>query len=65
MWLGKKMSPHAKIHAADMGALVAMLGSFWGLLPGIAALLAAIWYAVQIWESKTARRLTGRDKDGD
>lgn len=54
------MSEHPKLYVADMGALAAMLGSVWGLLPGIAAFLAAIWYAVQIWESKTLRRITGR-----
>lgn len=57
------MTAHIKIYAADMGALAAMLGSVFGFLPGIAALLAAIWYAVQIWESKTVRRLTGRMMD--
>lgn len=39
----------------DLLAVAAVGGAWLQLLPGIAAVLAAIWYAVQIWESKTGQ----------
>lgn len=39
-------------HALSIGAV---LGSIAGILPPLAALAAAIWYAIQIWESKTVQ----------
>lgn len=53
--------PHV-IYAADLGALAMLLGSFAGVLPAIAGFLAAIWYAIQIWESETIKRIVGRTK---
>lgn len=38
------------VYAADMGALTLMLVSWWGLLPSIAAALAVVWYAIQIYD---------------
>ena len=46
--------------AADLGALATLIGWFAGMLPAFAALFACVWYGIQIWESKTVRKLTGR-----
>lgn len=58
------MNPHHLPHpiyvGADLSAFGILLGSVVGMLPGIAALFACIWYGVQIWESKTVREWTGR-----
>jgi hypothetical protein len=48
------------VYTADLGALAVMIGTFAGYLPVIAGFLAVIWYCIQIWESKTVKRLTGR-----
>jgi hypothetical protein len=48
------------VYTADLGALAVMLGSFLGVFPAIAGFLATIWYAIQIWESDTAKRFLGR-----
>lgn len=53
------MSDHhfrAVTFVADTISAGAILGSFVGLLPPIAALAATIWYAVQIWESHTIQK---------
>lgn len=42
-------------YAADGVAVSTIALTFIGILPGIAALLAAIWYIVQIYESKTVQ----------
>ncbi len=34
--------------------------SFVDVLPAVAALVGAIYYGVQIWETETVKRLTGR-----
>lgn len=39
----------------DAVAAGSILGSILGYLPAIAAIAAIIWYAVQIWESKTVQ----------
>lgn len=40
----------------DGGAAAAIVATIAGYLPAIAALAAIIWYAVQIWESKTVQK---------
>lgn len=42
-------------HAADVASITAILGTFMGVLPALAALGALCWYVVQIWESKTVQ----------
>lgn len=43
------------------GSLFALGGSLFGLIPAIAAVLAVIWYGLEIYENKTVQRwLTGR-----
>lgn len=49
---------HARImtHVADTISAGAILGTFLGVLPPLAALAATIWYLVQIWESHTVQK---------
>lgn len=42
--------PPPVIYAADMGAMFTIIGSFFGILPGICALLGAAWYATLLWD---------------
>ena len=42
-------------HAVDTGAAVSIFAVLAGWLPGMVALLAAIWYCLQIWESQTVK----------
>lgn len=52
--------PVAPVDAAYVvghtASLVTVFGTLLGWLPHIAALLAAVWYSVQIWESKTLQK---------
>lgn len=41
---------------ADTISVGAALGALLGVFPPIAALAAALWYAVQIWESHTVQK---------
>jgi hypothetical protein len=41
--------------AADVVSAGAIVGSIIGYLPYIAALVGMIWYAIQIWESRTVQ----------
>lgn len=43
-------------HVADTISAGAILGTFLGYMPPLAALAAIIWYAVQIWESHTVQK---------
>ena len=37
-----------------------VVGTLANILPSIAALMTIIWTAIRIWETDTAKRLTGR-----
>ncbi len=41
--------------AADVISAGAIVGTFLGYLPPLAALAAIVWYAIQVWESKTVQ----------
>lgn len=43
-------------YSADGISAVAILGAFMGYLPALAGLAGLIWYAIQIWESRTVQR---------
>jgi len=47
-------------HAADGLSIGVMVGTLANILPSIAAALTIIWTAIRIWETDTAKRLTGR-----
>lgn len=45
------LDPSASHHAAmDIGTIVLIIGSFAGLLPPVAAALAALWYCVLLYD---------------
>ncbi len=46
----------ALTHVADTISAGAILGTFAGYLPPLAALVATVWYIVQIWESHTVQK---------
>lgn len=54
------MHDNAPKYIADIGAAGAVIGTLAGYLPTAAAVLAIVWYCIQIWESKTVRKWTGR-----
>ncbi|WP_249258810.1 hypothetical protein, partial [Sphingobium yanoikuyae] len=47
-------------HVADGLSFGVLLGTIANILPSIAALMTIIWTAIRIWETDTAKRLTGR-----
>jgi len=47
-------------HVMDVAAITIIVGAWLQVLPALAALFAAVWYGVQIWESDTIRQWTGR-----
>lgn len=42
-------------HAVDAVSAGAILGTMVGVLPPLAAFVAIVWYAIQIWESATVQ----------
>jgi len=42
-------------HTIDWISVGAVVGALMGYLPPIAAFLAIVWYAIQIYESKTVQ----------
>lgn len=42
-------------HVVDTLSATAILGTFVGFLPPLAAFVAVLWYALQIWESDTVQ----------
>lgn len=45
----------AMLATADTLSAGAILASFTGWLPPLAALVAVLWYIIQMWESETVR----------
>ena len=45
----------------DVAAVAGGIGSWFALIPDIAALLAIVWLALRIWETETVKRWTGRE----
>lgn len=43
-------------HSVDGVAAGAIVGSLLGYLPAFAALAAIVWYAIQVYESKTVQK---------
>lgn len=44
----------------DAAAVGTGFGSWFALLPDVAALFSVIWLAIRIWETETVKRVTGR-----
>lgn len=54
---------HHPMHVAfDVAAIATVLGAWAQVIPTFAALAAALWYTILIWESNTVRGWTGRAK---
>ena len=49
-------------HGVDAVAAGGILGAFVGVLPPLAAFVAVLWYAIQIWESETVQGWVHRHK---
>lgn len=51
-------SPHTRALSigGDVISATAIVGAFMGMLPALAGLAGLIWYAIQIWESKTVQK---------
>lgn len=56
------MGNHEGIHWLDAGAVGMAVGTFFGYLPNIAALLSVIWLLLRIWEMETVKHWTGRSE---
>lgn len=54
MSTGNPMGDYIR-HVIDTISVGAVVGVILGLLPAIAALGAAVWYLIQIWESRTCQ----------
>lgn len=52
---------HINLQFIDSLAVLLIAGSFAQIIPAAAAMLAVVWYCVQIWESDTVRGWTNRD----
>jgi len=52
------MEPKAVI---DVAAVAGGLGSWFSLLPDVAALFTIVWLSIRIWESATVKKWMGRD----
>ena len=37
------------------------IGSWFAIIPDVAAILSIIWLTLRIWETETVKKLTGRD----
>lgn len=48
-------------NAIDAAAVLGGVGSWFALLPDIAALFTIIWLALRIWETETVKRWTKRN----
>lgn len=45
----------------DVAAVAGGIGSWFALIPDVAAILSIIWLTLRIWETETVKRWTGRD----
>mgnify|MGYP003658393514 FL=1 len=45
----------------DLAAVAGGIGSWFAIIPDVAAILSIIWLTLRIWETETVKKLTGRD----
>jgi hypothetical protein len=45
----------------DLAAVAGGIGSWFALIPDVAAILSIIWLVLRIWETETVKRWTRRD----
>ena len=58
------LSEDAK-HLGDLFSVSVTLATIAQWLPAIAAMMTIVWTAIRIWETRTVRRLFGRDVGGN
>ena len=46
----------------DVAAVAGGIGSWFAIIPDVAAILSIIWLTLRIWETETVKRWTGREK---
>ena len=44
----------------DVAAVAGGIGSWFAIIPDVAAILSIVWLALRIWETETVKRWTGR-----
>jgi hypothetical protein len=55
-----QMSEGAK-HVGDAVSVITVVGTLAQILPAIAAIFTIVWSAIRIYETKTVRKLLGKD----
>jgi Na+/proline symporter len=45
----------------DVAAVAGGIGSWFAIIPDVAAILSIVWLALRIWETETVKRWTGRE----
>lgn len=45
----------------DLTAVAGGIGSWFALIPDVAAILSIVWLALRIWETETVKRWTRRE----
>ena len=58
--IGRSMNDELKT-GFDLAAVAGGIGSWFALIPDVAAILSIIWLGIRIWETETVKRWTGRD----
>ena len=58
--IGRRVTDELKT-GLDLAAVAGGIGSWFALIPDVAAILSIIWLALRIWETETVKRWTGRD----
>jgi hypothetical protein len=58
--IGRSMNDELKT-GFDLAAVAGGIGSWFALIPDVAAILSIIWLTLRIWETETVKRWTRRD----
>jgi hypothetical protein len=58
--IGRSMTDDLKT-GFDVAAVAGGIGSWFAIIPDVAAILSIIWLALRIWETETVKRWTRRD----
>ena len=58
--IGRSMTDELKT-GFDLAAVAGGIGSWFAIIPDVAAILSIIWLTLRIWETETVKRWTRRD----
>ena len=58
--IGRSMNDELKT-GFDLAAVAGGIGSWFAIIPDVAAILSILWLTLRIWETETVKKLTGRD----